>query len=288
MSNNNFFRKNIPNFFTLLNLLCGLSSIILSFGNTHHIIVAGYFIFAAAIFDFFNGFSARVLKAESRIGKELDSLSDLVSFGVAPSMLLFILLQHSMKIKQFSFSLPFTDVLILLSPMLITLFSAIRLAKFNDDERQKESFIGLASPACAMVVASIPLIWHFDTKDLLLFPSLDGYTYFWAGAAFLSIYIVKPVVLIVLSLVLSILLVIEMPMFSLKFKNYSYEDNKLKYTFIIVSVILFAVVQILSVPIIFMLYITFSIFNNILDKSINKHVEKSLKRLFNDDEGEDN
>lgn len=287
MSDNNFFIKNIPNLFTLLNLFCGLISIVLTFGNSHTIIIAGYFIFAAAIFDFFDGFSARVLNANTRVGKELDSLADMVSFGVAPSMLLFILLEHSLKIKQFSFTLPIADVLILLSPMLIALFSAIRLAKFNINEHQKESFLGLATPASAMVVASIPLIWNFDTRDLLLFPSIERYTYFWAGAAFLSIYIVKPIILTILSILLSVLLVVNIPMFSLKFKNYSYEDNKLKYIFIIVSVILFAVIQILAAPLIFILYITFSIFNNILDRSINKHVEKSLTALFKDDEDED-
>ncbi len=288
MSNKNFFIRNIPNLFTLLNLFCGLIAIILSFGNGHNLIVAGYFIFTAAVFDFFDGFAARALKASSPIGKELDSLSDLVSFGVAPSMILFSLLKTGMKIKHFSFSLPVIDVLLVLSPMLIALFSAVRLAKFNIDDRQKESFLGLATPACAMLVASIPLISHFDTRDLLLFPGLDKNTYFFVGAMMLGAYIVRPSVIIGLSILLPILLVVEMPMFSLKFKSLSYEDNKLKYYFLIVSIVLFAIVQILAVPLIFILYITFSIFENLLNKSINRRMEKSLNSLLDNEESDDN
>ncbi len=275
MLSNNFFVKNIPNFFTLSNLFCGLSSIVLSFSAPNNLVVAGYFIYIAAVFDFFDGFSARALKASSKIGKELDSLADMVSFGVAPAMILFVILKSSMDIDEFSFSLPIVSVLILLSPMLIAIFSAVRLAKFNVDERQKEVFLGIATPVCAMLIASIPLIWHFDTHDLLLFPALDRNTYFFFGAMILGAYIVKPAVIVSLSIVLSVLLVAEIPMFSLKFKTYNFEDNKLKYFFLIVSVIFFAIVQVLAIPVIFILYITFSIFNNILDKSIKKRIERS-------------
>jgi CDP-diacylglycerol--serine O-phosphatidyltransferase len=251
------------------------------FDGRNNIVLAAYFIYIAAVFDFFDGFAARALKASSPVGKELDSLADMVSFGVAPSVILFALLKGSMQVKQFAFSLPTPLVLALLAPFLIALFSAIRLAKFNVDDRQKESFLGLATPACAMVVASIPLIAQFDTKDLL-FESLDRNIYFFVGTLFLSSYIVKPEVLIPLSIILSVLLVIEMPMFSLKFKNFSFEDNKLKYIFLFVSILLFSVVQVLSVPIIFILYITFSIFNNLLNRSLSKKAEESLDRLFQD------
>ena len=280
MSNNNFFVKNIPNFFTLLNLTCGLVAIILSFDGRNNLVLAAYFIYIAAIFDFFDGFAARTLKATTPVGKELDSLADMVSFGVAPSVILYALLKGSMQVKQFAFALPTVDVLMLLTPFLIAIFSAIRLAKFNVDERQTESFLGLATPACAMLIAAIPLISQFDTKDLLLFPSLDRNIYFFVGTLFLGAYIVKPIVIIPLIFVLATLLVVEMPMFSLKFKNFSYEDNKLKYFFIVVSLLLFSAVQILSVPIIFILYLTFSIFNNILNRNLSKRAEESLDRLF--------
>ena len=280
MSNNNFFVKNIPNFFTLLNLTCGLVAIILSFDGRNNLVLAAYFIYIAAIFDFFDGFAARTLKATTPVGKELDSLADMVSFGVAPSVILYALLKGSMQVKQFAFALPTVDVLMLLTPFLIAIFSAIRLAKFNVDERQTESFLGLATPACAMLIAAIPLISQFDTKDLLIFPSLDRNIYFFVGTLFLGAYIVKPIVIIPLIFVLATLLVVEMPMFSLKFKNFSYEDNKLKYFFIVVSLLLFSAVQILSVPIIFILYLTFSIFNNILNRNLSKRAEESLDRLF--------
>ncbi len=277
MLQRNFFIRSIPNLFTSLNLLCGLLAVILAGSGGNYLVLAGYFIYVAAIFDFFDGFSARALKASSKMGKELDSLSDMVSFGVAPSMILFAILKESMDIKQFSFSLPAVDVLILLTPMLIAIFSALRLAKFNVDDRQKDKFLGIATPVAAMLIASIPLIENFDPHDLLLFPALDRNTYFFFGAMMLGAYIVKPAVIIGLSILLSILLVAEIPMFSLKFKSSSFEDNKLEYSFLIVSVVLFAIIQVLAIPLIFILYITFSFFNNMLIKSIKKREEKSIK-----------
>ncbi len=274
MFNNNFFIRNIPNLFTLLNAFCGLLAITFADTGGRHLVLAGYFIYVAAIFDFFDGFSARALKASSKMGKELDSLADMVSFGVAPSMILFAILKDSMRIKEFTFALPITDMLILLSPMLIAVFSALRLAKFNVDTRQKEQFLGIATPVAAMLIASIPLIGYFDTKDLLLFPALDRNTHFFLGVMMLGVYIVKPVVIVGLSFLLSFLLVAEIPMFSLKFKTANFEDNKLEYSFLIVSVVLFAIVQVLAIPLIFILYITFSIFNNILMKSIKKREKK--------------
>jgi len=269
MLKNNFFYKNIPNFFTLMNLLFGAISIVLASEGYNYFVMASYFIYFAAIFDFFDGFAARSLKVTSKVGKELDSLSDMVSFGLAPAFLLFQLLKFSLQVKEFSFSLQISEILMLLSVFLIALSSAVRLAKFNIDERQTETFLGLATPASAMLIAAIPLISQFNTRDLFLFSSLDGNFYFTLGSILLSIYIVKPVVLIPLVFLLSVLLVIEMPMFSLKFKSFNFEENKLKYFFIIFSFLLFISLQVLSVPIIFILYITFSIFNNILNKKVN-------------------
>jgi CDP-diacylglycerol--serine O-phosphatidyltransferase len=283
MANNNFITRNIPNFFTLLNLLSGAIAVILSFEGRNNLILAAYFIYAAALFDFFDGFAARTLKATSQVGKELDSMADLVSFGVAPSFILYQLMKNSMQIKQFAFSMPTSDVLILLAPLLIVLFSAIRLAKFNIDTRQTESFLGLATPACAMLIAAIPLIANFDPNDLVLFPKLSRNIYFFMGALLLGTVVVKPVVLVPLTVILATLLVVELPMFSLKFKNFGFEDNKLKYYFLIVSAILFACLQILSVPIIFLLYLTFSFFNNILDKRLSRRTEENLDRLFQEE-----
>jgi CDP-diacylglycerol--serine O-phosphatidyltransferase len=166
----------------------------------------------------------------------------------------------------------------LFSALLIAVFSALRLAKFNVDERQKENFLGLATPACAMLIASIPLIAEFDPRNLILFPSIAKNIYFFLGMLFFEAYIVKPVFLIPLIIILSVLLVSELPMFSMKFKSYSFEDNKLKYIFIIISFILFSIIQILSVPLIFVLYLTFSFFNNLLDKRLA--TKSHLDNLF--------
>ena len=282
MSKNNFLYRNIPNFFTLMNLLFGLIAVILSFEGRNNLVLASYFIYMSGVFDFFDGFAARSLKVTSLVGKELDSLADMVSFGVAPSMILYQLLKQGLQVKQFAFSLPLVDILIMLSAMLIALFSAMRLAKFNVDENQTESFIGLATPASAMLIAAIPLISVFNPSDLVLLPGLSKNTFFFLSVMLLGIYIIKPVVLIPLIVIVSTLLVAKIPMFSLKFKNYRFEDNKLKYIFLIFSVISFAALQILAVPIIFLLYISFSIFNNIFKENDINTTEIGTDKLFVD------
>lgn len=266
MSNNNFIYRNIPNFFTLMNLLSGATAIVLSFEGRANLMIASYFIYIAGVFDFFDGFSARSLKATSLIGKELDSLADMVSFGLAPSMILYQLLKTGLQIKQFSFSLPAWQIAILFSAFLIAVFSALRLAKFNVDDSQKETFMGLATPASAMLIASIPLIAEFNPTHLLLFPNFSKNTFFFLSVILFGVYLVKPIVLVPLIVIVSALLVAPLPMFSLKFKNYKFEDNAVKYIFLILSVIAFAALEILSVPIIFVLYISFSVFNNIFNK----------------------
>lgn len=268
-----------------MNLLSGSIAIVLSFEGRNNLVLASYFIYISGIFDFFDGFSARTLKVTSLLGKELDSLADMVSFGLAPSMILYQLLKQSQQIKQFSFSLPYVDILIVLSAFLIAIFSAIRLAKFNIDEKQTDSFIGLATPASAMLIAAIPLISVFMPSHLILFPGFSKNTFFFLLVMLFGIYVIKPVVLLPLIVLISTLLVAKIPMFSLKFKNYKFEDNKLKYIFLIFSFISFITLQILAVPIIFLLYISFSIFNNIFNKSIEGETDepdKDVKRLLMD------
>ena len=277
MSKNSFLYRNIPNFFTLMNLLSGAIAIVLAFEGRNNLVLAAYFIYIAGVFDFFDGFAARTLKVTSSFGKELDSLADLVSFGLAPSMILYQLLKQSQQIKQFSFSLPSIEILIVFSAFLIAIFSAIRLAKFNIDDNQTETFMGLATPACAMLIASIPLISEFNPNDLILFPNLSKNTFFFFSVLALGVYIIRPIMLLPLIAILSILLVAKIPMFSLKFKNYKFEDNKLKYIFIIFSIISFISLQILAVPIIFLLYISFSIFNNIFNKNIKTEIDEPDK-----------
>jgi CDP-diacylglycerol--serine O-phosphatidyltransferase len=195
-------------------------------------------------------------------------------------MIVYQLLKYNLQIKQFSFALPISDLLILMSAMLITLFSALRLAKFNIDDRQSESFLGLATPACAMLIASIPLIAEFNPDNLILFPAISDNIYFFLGILFFGGFIVRPMFLVPLVIFLSVLLVIELPLFSMKFKSLNYEDNKMKFFFLIFSFLFFITIQILAVPVIFVLYIFFSLFDNLLKKKLNRRTEENLNRLF--------
>lgn len=187
--------KHIPNTITSLNLLCGVLGVICSLEG--RIDYAFYLMLAAAVFDFCDGFSARLLKAYSDIGKELDSLSDMVSFGVLPSVMLYCLMGDLNP-----------DCWLRLVPLLIAVFSGLRLAKFNVDERQTENFIGLATPSCAILCGSIA---YYVTR------CPESTIAAWAGAKW-SIP--------VLSVILAALLVSEIPMFSMKFKKG--DDGKVK------------------------------------------------------------
>lgn len=187
--------KHIPNTITSLNLLCGVLGVICSLEG--RIDYAFYLMLAAAVFDFCDGFSARLLKAYSDIGKELDSLSDMVSFGVLPSVMLYCLMGDLNP-----------DCWLRLVPLLIAVFSGLRLAKFNVDERQTENFIGLATPSCAILCGSIS---YYVTR------CPESTIAVWAGVKW-SIP--------VLSVILAALLVSEIPMFSMKFKKG--DDGKVK------------------------------------------------------------
>ncbi len=189
--------KHIPNTLSLINLFLGSLAVVAAFEGA--LLLAGYLILIAAVFDFLDGFAARLLKAYSPIGKELDSLADLVSFGVAPSAILFYLLKMALGLELnegFSTGNP-----ILAIPFLIAVFSALRLAIFNVDTRQTTSFIGLPTPANAMFVVGIVF-------------GLQGTYQHWFSSVLLW-----PMAIIVLVVVLSGLLVSPIPMFSLKIKK---------------------------------------------------------------------
>src|SRR4051812_46836449 len=193
-------RKHLPNFITCANLFSGCVGIVFAFQG--ELIFAAYALFLAAIFDFFDGFASRVLKSFSGIGKDLDSLADMVSFGVLPSVILYQLFLQAPQIDKVSTYLNF-------SAFLIPVFSALRLAKFNTDTRQAEIFIGLPTPANAILIASLPFV-------------IDQYPN-------LSPYILNPYVLSVFTLVMCALLVAEMPLMSLKFKNSDFNSNIYRY-----------------------------------------------------------
>jgi len=238
-------KKYIPNSITSLNLLSGCISIGLAFEG--YLLFAVYMIFAAAVFDFFDGMSARLLNAYSIVGKELDSLADLVSFGVAPSVIMF----HLMKIALFGTvhlppldSLSFYQILFLLVPFVIAVLSGIRLAKFNVDERQSDSFIGLAVPANALFFVSFYII-SISISNSFILELLKN-------EIFLGIFIFA----------FSLMLVVEFPMFSLKVKNLRWSNNKIRYIFIVLSAILLILLHTIAIPAIILLYILLSAINN--------------------------
>jgi len=242
-------KKHIPNAITCLNLLFGCFSIVYALkGN---LVFASYFIAIAAIFDFLDGMAARVLKAYSAIGKELDSLADMVSFGVAPGIIVFQLLQSSNNLP--TLILYGKTNIIPFIAFLIPILSAIRLAKFNLDTRQTESFIGLPVPANALFFASFPLIIiHF--KEMC--SCMHAYVEFFSNA---YLYIV-------LTVIFSLLLVSNIPLFSLKIKNLKWKNNVYQYLFVFFSLILFVFFNFVAIPFIIILYIVLSLIQNTLRK----------------------
>ena len=227
-------KNHIPNTITLLNLLSGIFSIY--FGMEGNLLFAAYCIFIAAVFDFFDGFAARMLHAKSDIGGQLDSLADIVSFGVAPGFIMFQMITLSLG-SGFESKLP-------LLGFIIPLFSALRLAKFNVDENQTDSFIGVPTPTTGLLIASFPIIVlqnYAESQGIYYGIVLN--TYFLVGV----------------SVLFSLLMVSPLPMFAIKFKSYGLKENKVQYIFAIVSLLLAAFLGFAAVPIIVLVYLLISI-----------------------------
>ncbi len=231
-------QRHIPNFITLLNLLSGCLSIY--FAGKGELHLASWMIFLAAGFDFLDGFSARLLKAYSKIGGELDSLADVVSFGVAPAFILLGLVIQSHGRPEFMVG--DTDILPFMV-FVLPLFTALRLAKFNLDERQTSSFLGLPSPASGLLIASLPLIKTQLYEGQSLFYMVVTNAYFYLGMVW----------------VLSLLMVSEMPLFALKFKSYRVKSNEIRYILLIISIILLATLQFVAIPFIVLTYLFLSL-----------------------------
>lgn len=239
-------KKHIPNAITCGNLLCGCLAIVSALNGD--LVWSAFLVGLAAILDFFDGFVARLLKVGGELGKQLDSLADMVTFGVVPGMIMFQMLSPE---ATFTFN---DSTLMIERPeylqylgFLITTFSAMRLAKFNIDTRQSNSFIGVPTPANSILICSLPLIQHFQ-------PVVLGVNTFMA--------INNTWFLVILTLLMSYLLVAELPLFALKFKNFGWADNKIRYSFLIISVILLILFQFIAIPFIIFLYISFSVVNN--------------------------
>ncbi len=243
-------KNQIPNFLTLINLFLGILSIVSSFNGLPE--QAAWLILLAAIFDFLDGFAARLLNAYSDLGKELDSLADLISFGLAPAVILYQLMltgfypygsaiMADLSINSLSY---YYFKIVVYFPFLLTLFSAYRLAKFNIDTRQKDSFIGLPTPASALLIVSFPMI--IATSDTSL----------WVNEL-----LINPTFLLPFTLLLSYLLVAPISLLSLKFKNLSWKDNKWRYLLLVFSLLAILLFRWSGVPIILLGYVILSVLN---------------------------
>jgi CDP-diacylglycerol--serine O-phosphatidyltransferase len=228
--------KHIPNFITSLNLASGFISLV--FTSNGDLLTASWVILAAMIFDFLDGFSARLLKAYSDIGKELDSLADVVSFGVAPSFILYKLLVPALHDSVLPATI--TGILIYV-PVIMPVCAALRLAKFNTDTTQGTSFKGLPTPANAIAVISLVIG--------------TGY----ASPALLNSITQSPAALIAYTVLLSILMVTRLPMLSLKFKNLKFKGNEGRYVLIGLVLISFLIFGIATAPLVIPVYLIVSL-----------------------------
>ncbi|SFD24809.1 CDP-diacylglycerol---serine O-phosphatidyltransferase [Algibacter lectus] len=249
-------KKHIPNAITLLNLLSGCIAVILAVNDDF--VAAALFVFLGIFFDFFDGLAARKLNVSSPLGLQLDSLADMVTSGLVPGIIMYKLLmlatggfvdyseashwqEHSSWIGAELQILP-------LMGLLVTLGSAYRLAKFNIDEDQQTYFKGLPTPANALLILSLPLILEFQNSDLI--NSIILNKWFLIGLTLLSCYILNA----------------NIKLFALKFKNYGFKDNVMRYIFLILCVVLLIVLQFAAIPLIIILYIFLSVIDNLNSK----------------------
>jgi CDP-diacylglycerol---serine O-phosphatidyltransferase len=223
----------IPNFLTCCNLLCGCLGIVFCLESST--IPAIYFVLAAGVFDFFDGFAARWLKVTSPIGKELDSLADMVSFGILPSVVMYKMIG---SVTDHSF--------LVYIAFLIAVCSALRLAIFNVDETQHDSFKGLNTPANTIFITSLPFV--------------GGNFGYWVHQDW---------VLIIITLVFSLLMVSRIDILAFKFKDFSWANNKLRFTFLAIAVLLLILWKLSALSLIILIYIAFSLAGKALTNKLN-------------------
>ena len=237
-------RQNIPHVLTLSNVLCGCIAVVFAVQN--HFEWAAFFVFLGIFFDFFDGLAARLLKTQSEFGIQLDSLADMITSGLVPGIIMFQLLTLSVtggwnvvswKDGGLGSSGPEIISVLPYFGFLITLSSAIRLARFNIDEDQLESFKGLPTPANALLIVSLPLILLYQGND------------------YLNSLILNPWFLIGLTILSSFLLNSNVELFALKFKDWRFKGNALRYIFVLLSLVLLMTMKFLAIPMIVLLYI---------------------------------
>ncbi len=241
---NGIFMKHIPNIVTSLNLAAGFIAII--FASNGYLVTASWLILAAMIFDFLDGFSARVLKAYSEIGKELDSLADIISFGVAPAFIIYQLLVPALNDMKtlVSGSVSLLAGILTYLPVLMPVCAALRLAKFNNDTTQTASFKGLPTPANAIAVISVVIAAKYTSLPLL--KSLTE----------------SPAAIIIYTIIISLLMVTNLPLLSLKFKNLKIKGNEGRYILIGLVAISFAIFWLSAAPLVIPIYIIVSLILN--------------------------
>lgn len=271
---------NIPNLFTAANMVSGILCIFFVFMGRFE--YAPWFIFLGALFDFLDGFMARILKQYSELGKQLDSLADMVTFGLAPGVLMMAVIAVSIEMKAYPTGenvsayvdhvlstwklalyydsaepfrgfykyLPFLG-------LLIPVFSLFRLAKFNVDTRQSESFIGMPTPAVTLFFSSFALaLWYYF--------STDGYPEYFQH------YVFQPWFVCLLVVVMSLSLVSEIPLFALKFKHFKWAGNQVRYLFLAISLILILALKVWAIALIVFLY-------PVLSFIVNKPIKQTLE-----------
>lgn len=288
----NFIKRNIPNAITCGNLLCGCLAIVKAFeGN---LVWAAYLVGIAAVLDFFDGFAARMLKVSSPIGKDLDSLADMVTFGVVPGVMMYkiALFCQQPYVEEATIGFKINEgaweQIIPLFSFVVTIFSAIRLAKFNNDTRQSDSFIGVPTPAIAIFISSLILVYgtgkissnmglgtlyiflnQNDTSimqpdsKLLAISELSGFEMLKLNIARLFVNTINNVII---SCILSFLLVSELPLFSLKFKHFKWKGNEIRFVFLLAAVALLVILKFVAIPLTILLYILLSVVSNIINK----------------------
>lgn len=247
-------KKHIPNLITLGNLFCGtIATIFAVQGNFQG---AALFVVIGIVLDFFDGFAARLLDVSGELGKQLDSLADMVTSGVVPGIIMYQLLNTS-KVLEIKTTINDDTIweLIAIDPgflkflgLLLTLGACYRLAKFNIDTRQSDSFIGLPTPAMSLFIISLPLIQEYTTIE------------------FVQNIISNKYILITITLFLTYLMNAELPLFSLKFKNYNFKNNVMKYLFLITSLAMLLTLNYIAVPVIILFYVLLSLINNYGEK----------------------
>lgn len=263
---------NIPNLFTASNLICGVLAII--FTLVGRIDIAPFIIFLGALFDFFDGFLARKLKVSSEMGKQLDSLADMVTFGVAPGLLMMVVIivtiyidgpfysdnfashvhfQMQNWVNAVFYNVPNSmDASIKYLPfvgLFIPFMSMFRLAKFNLDTRQSDSFIGVPTPLNTLFFTFFPLV---------LWMEFDA----WKSNPGIFEYVFNSYFLVGLILLMSLLLVAEIPLFALKFKHFKWKENEIRFIFLLTSAILIATLLVWSIPLIVFLQLILSVIDN--------------------------